>query len=277
MGRAATKSTATRARASRCDVAQGNQRFAIEQQDALAFLRSLPDGSVDLICTDPAYNGMNQHLALGKGRIVGQYGERGDGARWFDEFDDSEANYREFLEQCARVLRDDRHMFLMFDSYSLLTLGSLVRDYLDVKNLVVWDKVAIGMGHYFRRTSEMIVFASKGKRPVTARDIPDIWPIQRVHRGAYPTQKPVELFEAMIAASVGDDHRETFVVCDPFVGSGSSALAAARQRCSFVGADIAEAAIDSCRTRLDAWIEGIVDPLQPKPAPNRMRREWWRD
>lgn len=41
----------------------------IEQNDALAFLRSLPDESVDVITTDPAYSGMNQYLKLGSGRI----------------------------------------------------------------------------------------------------------------------------------------------------------------------------------------------------------------
>lgn len=41
----------------------------IEQNDALAFLRSLPDESVDVVTTDPAYSGMNQYLKLGSGRI----------------------------------------------------------------------------------------------------------------------------------------------------------------------------------------------------------------
>ncbi len=41
----------------------------IEQNDALAFLRSLPDESVDVITTDPAYSGMNQYLKRGSGRI----------------------------------------------------------------------------------------------------------------------------------------------------------------------------------------------------------------
>ena len=45
----------------------GDCSVHIEQNDALAFLRSLPDESVDVITTDPAYSGMNQYLKLGSG------------------------------------------------------------------------------------------------------------------------------------------------------------------------------------------------------------------
>ncbi|MCW2960895.1 MAG: hypothetical protein JWM90_1282, partial [Thermoleophilia bacterium] len=74
------------------------------RSDAIGLLESLPDASIDLVVTDPAYNGMNQHLSFGHGRIVGTYGERGDGERWFDEFDDSPDNYGRFLAEVARVL-----------------------------------------------------------------------------------------------------------------------------------------------------------------------------
>lgn len=69
----------------------------IEQNDALAFLCSLPDNSVDVITTDPAYSGMNQYLKLGSGRIVGDYSAKGlDESKWFEEFHDTEENYLQF-------------------------------------------------------------------------------------------------------------------------------------------------------------------------------------
>ena len=49
------------------------EKVVLHQQDAIRFLKSLESNSVDLIVTDPAYSGMNQHLQLGKGRIVGEY------------------------------------------------------------------------------------------------------------------------------------------------------------------------------------------------------------
>lgn len=186
-------------------------KIKLYQADALAFLRALPANSVDIIVTDPAYSGMNQHLKLGSGRIIGKYSNKATSGKWFEEFHDMEENYQSFLAECYRVLKNDRHIYIMFDSFSLLTLAPLVRSVFELKNLIVWDKINIGMGHYFRRRHEFIVFASKGKRPLNARTMPDVWRIKRVAAFKYPTQKPVELFEAMLAGSV----EKNFLVCDP--------------------------------------------------------------
>ena len=249
---------------------------SIVHQDVLAFLKGLKPESVDLIITNPAYSGMNQHLLLGKGRIVGNYQDKGENnGKWFEEFHDTAENYSQFLNECARVLKPDRHLFLMLDSFSMLSLGHLVRNVFNVKNIVTWDKINIGMGHYFRRQTEFILFASKGKRPITRRDIPDIWKIKRLHRAQYPTQKPVELFEAMIASSTtqGDAN---FLVCDPFVGSGSAAIAALKQGASFIGCDVSCKAIAFSQNRIAHFQQTGVDIGQEKPAFDpKVQKKFW--
>ena len=52
--------------------------YAVQTNDCLAFLQSLPAKSVDLIVTDPAYSGMNKHLNFGQARIVGDYSNAGE-------------------------------------------------------------------------------------------------------------------------------------------------------------------------------------------------------
>lgn len=235
----------------------GESRLDIREDDCIRFLRSLPDESVDLIVTDPGYSGMNQHMKFGHGRIVGRYGKDGND-RWFTEFHDDDETFRAFLGECRRVLRSDRHVYIMFDSYSLLSLGHLVREFFDVKCIIVWDKVHLGMGHYFRRRHEQIVFAGKGRRKLPRRDLPDLWAVRRLRRTAYPTQKPVALFERMLAGSA----EPGFVVCDPFVGSGSSAVAALRAGCDFVGADIDARAVALTQRRCAAVLSTGSDPLE---------------
>jgi site-specific DNA-methyltransferase (adenine-specific) len=229
----------------------------IRQSDCLAFLRSMPDESVDLIVTDPAYSGMNQHMRFGHGRIVGHYGTR-DNPRWFREFSDDPDTYRVFLGECRRVLRNDRHIYIMFDSFSLLSLGALIREFFDVKCVIVWDKVHLGMGHYFRRRHEQIVFVSKGHRKLSRRDLTDVWAVPRLHRRAYPTQKPVRVFALMLDGSA----EPGFVVCDPFCGSGSSAVAALRHGCDFIGCDVDERAVTITRSRCTVFLETGADPLE---------------
>jgi len=236
-----------------------------KQDDCICFLQSLPSHSVDLIVTDPAYSGMNNRLQLGRGRIVGKYDAKGtENGKWFTEFEDSEENYRLFLSECQRVLRKTTgHIYIMFDSYSLLSLGALTREYFEVKNLITWDKVNIGMGHYYRRRHEYIIFATNGNtRKLRNQSFPDVWQFKRIHRAKYATQKPVELFQAMIYASA----EEGFTVCDPFMGSGSSTIAAIKNNCNFIGCDIAEKAITISQERVQIFLGTGEDNLQSKPA-----------
>lgn len=238
-----------------------DKRATIYRDDAVAFLRGLTSGSIDVIVTDPAYSGMNQRLKLGSGKIIGRYKEAGqEGAKWFGEFHDTAENYRAFLQQCWRVLREDSHIYLMFDSYSLLTLGPVVREVFDVKNILCWDKANIGLGHYFRRRHEFIVFASKGKRALNLKSIPDVWKVRRMVKAAYPTQKPTEIFELMLRGSAAPGA----IVCDPFVGSGSSAIAALRCGCHFMGCDISPRAMAFSRERIEGFVRGKGDIYQTR-------------
>ena len=234
------------------------ERTKIYKSDCLEFLRAQPECSIDLIATDPAYSGMNNKLKFGKGRIVGKY-QNQNNDKWFEEFKDDPDNFIEFLKECYRVLKEDRHIYIMFDSFSLLTLAPLIREVFDVKNIIVWDKVNIGMGHYFRRRHELIVFASKGKRKLTSRAIPDIWAHKRITRAAYPTQKPVEIFDEMVKAST----EQGFRVCDPFLGSGSAAIAALKNGCNFIGSDISSKACSMSSKRIKHFEKNGHD-LTPK-------------
>lgn len=236
---------------------------SIYQDDAISFLKKIPSNSVDVIATDPAYSGMNDKLKLGKGRIVGKYADKGkENGKWFGEFEDSEENYNEFLSECKRVLKKSTgHIYIMFDSYSLLSLGNVVRNHFDVKNLITWDKVNIGMGHYFRRRHEYVIFATNDNtRKIRNRKFPDVWRFKRIHSSKYPTQKPVEVFQAMIHAS----SEEGYTVCDPFLGSASSAIASIKNKCNFIGCDISVKSIKMSSSRISEYLNSGKDNLQTK-------------
>jgi len=242
-----------------------NKTVKIYKDDAIKFLKQLPTNSVDIIVTDPAYSGMNNKLKLGKGRIVGTYKDKGkDNSKWFSEFEDTEENYISFLTECKRVLKNETgHIYIMFDSYSLLSLGALVRDFFDVKNLITWDKVNLGMGHYFRRRHEYIIFGTNGNtRKIKNRSFPDVWRFKRIHNAKYPTQKPVEVFQAMIYASAENN----FTVCDPFLGSASSAIASIKNNCNFIGCDVSDNSLEVASKRIEEYLNNQKDILQPKSA-----------
>ena len=249
-------------------------KIIIKRKDCIDLLKEIDNNSINLIVTDPAYSGMNNKLKLGKGRIVGVYKERNsENGKWFKEFEDTTENYNIFLSECKRVLnKENGHIYLMFDSYSLLSLGHLVRNYFNVKNIITWDKVNLGMGHYFRRRHELIIFATNNNnRKIRNKSIPDVWRFKRIINKEYPTQKPVELFQAMIYASA----KEGFNVCDPFVGSGSSAIAAIKNNCNFIGCDISEKAVEICIKRINYFINEKKDLYQNYEAHLTDEKKFW--
>ena len=67
----------------------------------------------------------------------------------------------------------------------------------------------------------------------------------------YPTQKPLKLLDRIVAAS----SREGSLVLDPFCGSGTTLVAAARLGRAFIGADVGRLAIEESARRLRA--EGV--------------------
>jgi site-specific DNA-methyltransferase (adenine-specific) len=75
-------------------------------------------------------------------------------------------------------------------------------------------------------------------------------PLRRETTG-YPTQKPLKLLDRILRAS----SLEGGLVVDPFCGSGTTLVAAAKLGRAFVGCDVGELALDASARRLDG--EGI--------------------
>ena len=65
------------------------------------------------------------------------------------------------LGQCERS-QHDRHLYLMFDSYSLLTLAPLVRERFEVKNLIAGQAAFWGWAIIFGVPPRAVLFASSG-------------------------------------------------------------------------------------------------------------------
>jgi site-specific DNA-methyltransferase (adenine-specific) len=65
--------------------------------------------------------------------------------------------------------------------------------------------------------------------------------------GLHPTQKPVQLMQALIALTTKPGQ----VVLDPFAGSGSTAVAARNLGRHFIAYDISEEYVETCRKRLE--------------------------
>jgi site-specific DNA-methyltransferase (adenine-specific) len=226
------------------------QAFDLSQQDAVRWLQGLPSQSVDLLITDPAYESLEKHRAVGTTtRLKHSKSSSND---WFQVFPNS--RFGELFAQAYRVLKRDTHLYLFCDAETMfIAKPEAERAGFKFWKPLVWDKRTIGMGYHYRARYELILFFEKGKRRLNDLGLADIIAVPRI-RGGYPAEKPPEVS----AVLVGQSSRPQEVVADPFMGSGSVGVAALRQGRRFVGNDINPEAVQLAHQRLAELGSGQV-------------------
>ncbi|AKT44168.1 uncharacterized protein CMC5_084080 [Chondromyces crocatus] len=227
-------------------------------------MRSLPAESVDLVITDPPYESLEKHRAIGTTtRLKHSKASSND---WFTIFPN--ARFDELFSEIWRVLKRDGHVYLFCDSETMFVVKPVAeRIGFKLWKPLVWDKKRIGMGYHYRSRYEFILFFEKGKRKLSNLAIPDILEAPRIV-GGYPTEKPSDLSRILVEQSSAPFER----VADPFMGSGSVGVAALQMGREFWGADLSPNAVEITRKRLaevggeEASFEGVASTRSPRAA-----------
>ena len=118
--------------------------FELSAQDAVGWLRDLPTESVDLVITDPAYESLEKHRAVGTTtRLKHSKSSSND---WFSIFPN--ARLDELFAALYRVLRRDSHLYLLCDQETMFVAKPAgERAGFRFWKPLVWDKKQIGMGY----------------------------------------------------------------------------------------------------------------------------------
>jgi site-specific DNA-methyltransferase (adenine-specific) len=216
--------------------------FQLSRGDAVAWLRAQPSESIDLIVTDPPYESLEKHRAIGTTtRLKHSKSSSND---WFSIFPN--ARFPELFEQVHRVLRRNSHFYLYCDPETMFVAKPLAEQAgFKFWKPLVWDKRTIGMGYHYRARYECILFFEKGKRKLHDLGVADIIEARRII-GGYPAEKPASVSEVLIRQSTEPGQ----IVVDPFMGSGSVGVAAIGQGRSFCGNDLCAEAVNIARGRL---------------------------
>ena len=216
--------------------------FQLSTQDAVEWLRAQPAESIDLLITDPAYESLEKHRAIGTTtRLKHSKSSSND---WFQIFPNE--RFGELFREAFRVLRRNTHFYLLCDAETMFVAKQVGEDAgFRFWKPLVWDKVTIGMGYHYRARYEFILFFEKGKRRLNDLGIADVIAVPRV-RGGYPAEKPSEVAAVLIGqSSVAGE-----LVADPFMGSGSVGVAALKLGRRFAGNDLNPEAVKAAEDRL---------------------------
>lgn len=200
--------------------------------DCITELRQLPSNSVDLLCTDPPYGDgigygrFNRTIVNNPHPLVGLMA----------------------VAESYRLLKRNRAAYVFLGMKHLPITRQFVESYTDfrVRDFLIWDKQHIGMGTAFRFRYEVIAVLEKGHPRYRSRSFANVINVARVPTPEHPHTKPVPLIEQLITHSTdkGD------VVLDPFLGSGTTAVAARASGRRFIGIECMPRYVQVAQQRL---------------------------
>ena len=226
--------------------------FEIYNTDARKVIEEIPNASIDLILTDPPYNLSN--YSTGNINLPWRKEINNDLAEWDQE------NFvpADWLREFKRILKPTGNIFA-FTSYNLLGKWHEAFDpEFDTFQYVVWHKTnpipKVRRAGFLNSCELIVCMWNKGhtwnftnqKEMHNFIQSPICMGRERVQNPLHPTQKPVRVLEHIIkiASNPGD------VVFDPFMGVGSTGVAALKLGRGFIGIEIDESYFKATEERL---------------------------
>lgn len=191
--------------------------------DCLQRMKEIPDGSVDMVLTDPPY-GMDYQSNR---RVASEQHQKIAGDKDLDWLP-------EFVEQAHRVARDGTAHYFFCSFHKIDAFKRELEKHFKIKNLLVWEKDNHSTGDLkgdFAPKVEFCWFVHKGRAFIRGKREPNIFRFARTKNALHPTQKPVDLMEYLIGKFSDEGH----TILDPFMGSGTTGVAAINTGRRFIG------------------------------------------
>ncbi|PMS37279.1 site-specific DNA-methyltransferase (adenine-specific) [Trinickia symbiotica] len=245
-------------------------RIDLRHRDFLADAANVADASIDLIVADPPY---------GLGKDYGNDSDMLAGEAFLSWT-------RQWLELAIPKLKESGSLYVFCTWQYAPEIFSFLKTKLKMVNEIIWDRRVPSMGgttrrftsvhdnigffavsrdYYFDLDPVRIPYDAATKKARSRKlfegsrwlelgyNPKDVWSVSRLHRQHaervdHPTQKPLEIVERMVLSSCPPGGR----VLDPFMGSGTTAVACARHGRAFVGYEINESYCAIARERVAA-------------------------
>jgi DNA modification methylase len=236
---------------------------ALEQ---ISYRAIMANELADVIVTDPPYNVPMQGHVAGLGKVKHPAFVQCNGEMSVEEFI---AFLHAAMELSAAHSRDGSLHFWAMDWRHLLELYSAARPVYDEQiNLCVWAKTSAGMGSFYRSQHELYGVWRKGKATHRnnvqlgrfGRSRSNLWTYPGANTfgrasdegnllAVHPTVKPVALIQDILL----DCTKRGDLVLDPFLGSGSTIIAAEKIGRRARGCELDPKYVDAIIRRWQRW------------------------
>ena len=220
----------------------------IRNEDSISAMRNMNEECVDLILTDPPYK------TITGGDSNGKNSERPKGMLSGNRklFKHQNIKISDWMPEIYRILKPGSHAYIFTNALNLTEmLNEANKAGFKLHNLLVWEKNNCTPSQFYMKNCEYVLFLRKGK----AKWINDIGGSKTVHQfnniignKTHPCEKPIELLKFYIANSsnTGD------IVFDPFIGTGSTMVAAKELERQYLGFELETPYFDIAQERIGA-------------------------
>ena len=199
------------------------------QGDCLELMKDIPNGSIDMILTDPPY-GMSYQS--GRRTASPQFEKiKGDGnvMGWLPNV----------LDEMDRVLKEDTAVYMFASWHNIDIFKSEFEKRFKLKNIIVWNKNNHGSGDLkasYAPKYELILYGHKGRSLFRGKRLPDVQDYRKVpgKEMLHPTEKPIDMLEVFIRNNSDPNCN----ILDPFMGSGTTGLACKNLKRNFIGMEL---------------------------------------
>lgn len=226
--------------------------------DALRGLKIIPDESIELVITSPPYNIRN---STGGGFSSNSTSQKWKNAALIDGYSDHSddlpheeyvENQRAVLTELMRIIPDNGAIFY---NHKWRVQGGLIQDRQDimegfpVRQIIIWQRAG-GINFndsYFLPTYEVIYMICKPDFRLAPKGNlhGDVWKITQDHDNDHPAPFPIEIPDRIIAATTAK------TVLDPYMGSGTTAVAAVRNGRDWYGIEKSMEYAEKAMQRID--------------------------
>jgi len=146
-----------------------------------------------------------------------------------------------FYSECYRVLKENTSIYCFCSWHQIDTFKPLIEEKFKLKNLLVWNKNNHGSGDLkgaYAPKHEFILYAHKGRSIFRHNRIPDVLDFPKVSSSKllHPTEKNIDMLELFINNNTDAGN----LVLDPFMGSGTTGVAAKNLNRDFIGIELDE-------------------------------------
>ena len=204
--------------------------------DCLEGMKQIPDGSVDLVLTDIPYGVVNRD-------------DNGLRTLTKDAADIETFDVCELTKTLCAKTKGSIYMFCGTEQVSDIR-RTMVEQGLSTR-LVIWEKTNPSPmnGEYMWLSGvECCVYGKKSGGTFNLHCKNSVLRYPCGEHDIHPTQKPVDMFRYLIQAS----SNEGDTVLDPFMGSGTTAVACIKEKRHFIGFELNKEYYDKACKRIDA-------------------------